>query len=106
MVETASHRIVRFDWRNKIARYQTRALMNELIECVLTIGARLAPHYRTCTIVDFDGNISPDDIDHYLDIILKNGDYCMNARILGRFAEDGKYIAGDPRDTLNKKITK
>ena len=61
---------------------------------------------RGCTIVDFDGNISPDDIDHYLDIILKNGDYCMNARILGRFAEDGKYIAGDPRDTLNKKITK
>jgi hypothetical protein len=30
----------------------------------------------------------------------------MNARILGRFAEDGKYIAGDLRDTLNKKITK
>ena len=54
MMETASHRIMRLYRCNKVTGYQASALMYELIESVLTISARLAPHNRTRAIVDVD----------------------------------------------------
>lgn len=47
-----AYQIVSLDRSDKVARNELSALMDELIERVLSIGTRLAPHNRTGAIVD------------------------------------------------------
>lgn len=51
MVEAGTHRVVRLCRRDEVARDQTGALMDQLVEGVLAVCARLAPHDRTSAVV-------------------------------------------------------
>jgi len=44
--------IVRLGGGNEVAGDQAGALVDELVEGVLAVGAWLAPHDRTCAVVD------------------------------------------------------
>lgn len=50
-METVANRIVTLDGANKIARDQTGALMDQLIEGVLTVGSWFAPNDGTSVVV-------------------------------------------------------
>ncbi|RNA23317.1 glucosephosphate isomerase [Brachionus plicatilis] len=52
VMQATSHRIVGMNRRDKVAWYQSCSLMNQLVESMLSIGAWLAPNYRTCAVIN------------------------------------------------------
>ncbi len=52
VVEAAAHRVVCLNRGDEIAWDDLGTLVDELIESVLTVGARLAPNYRSSAVVD------------------------------------------------------
>jgi hypothetical protein len=51
MVVIGQH-VVGLHWRKEVARNELVSLMDQLIECMLSIGSRLTPNHRTGTIGD------------------------------------------------------
>lgn len=54
MVDAAADGVVAFGGRDEIARDDSRALVDELVEGVLAVGARLAPYYWPGVEVDLE----------------------------------------------------
>ncbi|GMR55918.1 hypothetical protein PMAYCL1PPCAC_26113, partial [Pristionchus mayeri] len=52
VVETISDRVERLGGSDEIGRNETSALVYQLVECVLAVRARLAPHDRARRVVD------------------------------------------------------
>jgi len=52
VVQPARHRVVRAHGRQEVAGHEARALVHQLVEGVLAVGARLAPDHRAGGVVD------------------------------------------------------
>lgn len=51
MVETVTDWVMSLDRYHEVTWYETRALVNELVEGMLPVRTRLSPHYGSRTVV-------------------------------------------------------
>ena len=52
MVQSIPNIVLRVDWGNKIRRYNSCTLMNELIKCVLAMSSWLTPNNGACIVIN------------------------------------------------------